>query len=431
MDALKLLKGLRITKQNLNLLRQLIGDTLLNYIKLRMIIPGVIMKTESDNSFKITIDGLGNWSVAAGYIINNDGEIIINPINGLIPKQGSEPGNLAGNDNPLDPNNETEQYIIVQTKEKTQEVDYGSMSVVASSNAVVGIDTKFTKWFEAGNKFKIANSIWGNNGEYIVESVIDDTHLTTVSNFNATESGLKFSLLGEYFSGYPVGGNKNLLTLNSFSFRVEYGSFTLNEGEYLLAKCIYDGSWHCSDMRSYNRFAIPQIRNEEILDFAITLNKMAANSVDENKIVSTALGAGLTGGSGSKIQARLERLIDTNGQNAGTLASDQAPELIVWTGETLPKIKRRCIYRRLTNDRYLVLFANVKVDSDQGEIKLYGNGQSHGVIFTNTTYMEKICQLDVEEWPEYLFEIQIILSSDVSTAYLKEYQLIATNMSYL
>ncbi|HCL00108.1 MAG TPA: hypothetical protein DHW42_08405, partial [Candidatus Marinimicrobia bacterium] len=44
----------------------------------------------------------------------------------------------------------------------------------------------------------------------------------------------------------------------------------------------------------------PGIRTAEIIDSMITLAKMANDSVDENKIISTTFGAGLEGGSGAK-----------------------------------------------------------------------------------------------------------------------------------
>ncbi|HCL00109.1 MAG TPA: hypothetical protein DHW42_08410, partial [Candidatus Marinimicrobia bacterium] len=123
----------------------------------------------------------------------------------------------------------------------------------------VGTDTQFTKWFEPGSKFNVANSGLGNNGDYIVHLVSDDTHITTESNFAADESGLKFSVLGTFFEGYPPGGNKNLHTYNSFSFRTTIAAPVLADGEYTLAKCEYKDigaglQWYATDQRSGNLF---------------------------------------------------------------------------------------------------------------------------------------------------------------------------------
>lgn len=305
MNELNLTKGLKITPSDLAVLRLLIADTLQKYIGLRMSVDGVVMKTDADTSFKVTSDGLGNWSVKAGHIINNAYEIIANTIDGLVPVAGLEPGGLTG-DNPLvDTGND--QYIIVQTQDKTQKTDYGKMAVTAASNAVTGTNTKFTKYLKAGMIFNIANSILGNNGDKTVQSVVDDTHLLTVENFTATESNLKFKGLGTFFEGYPPGGDKSLYTFNSFSFRTSTLA-NLAGGEYLLAKCVYaGGEWTATDMRSYNIFTLPGIRTAEVIDAMITLAKMAANSVDENKVLASAF-TGALDGSGGGVKFNVKNL---------------------------------------------------------------------------------------------------------------------------
>jgi len=305
-------------------------DSFQNYLGLRMASGGVVMKTDADTSFKITIDGAGNWTVAQGHIINDNQEVVENVIDGLSPASGLEPGDLTG-DNPLVHGSGITQYIVVQTKDKTQEVDFGSITVLAASNAVVGTDTQFTKWFEAGSKMNVANSGLGNNDDYIVQSVIDDTHLTTVNNFTADEPGLKFSVLGTFFEGYPPGGNKNLHIYNSFTFRTTIAAPVLADGEYTLAKCTYSGGlWSAEDQRSGNLFTLPGIRTAEIIDAMITLAKMANDSVDENKIVSTTFGAGLEGGSGVKPTISnlgvTTAMLDNLAVTLGKMASDSVDE---------------------------------------------------------------------------------------------------------
>lgn len=348
MNKITLQKGLKISKKTLYDYRQFIEDTFKSYVGLRTAESGdgVVMKNASDISFKITIDDAGNWTVAKGFIINHQNEIIHNVIDGLSPASGLEPGGLTG-DNPLDHNEGIKQFIIVQTDDKTQEVDHGSIEVVAASNAVLGINTQFTKWFEEGSKFNVANSGLGNNGDKIVLSVANDNNLTTVNNFTANESGLKFSVLGTFFSGYPSGGNKNLHSYNSFTFRTTVDDPpSLADGEYLLAECNYASVWTATDKRSDNLFTLPLIRTAELENLSVTLAKMALDSVDENKIVSTSLGTGMEGGSGSKINVKSKQQIVTVAKSGGDYttyaaarasisdaASDKIYTVLVFPGE--------------------------------------------------------------------------------------------------
>jgi len=306
MNEVNLLKGLKITTDDLSILRLFIEDTLRKYIGLRLASSGVVMRTDVDTSFKVTMNVSGVWTVAAGHIITDDYEIITNPIAGLEPQDGLEPGDLDGS-NPLEQNIAEEQYILVQTYGKTQKVDVGKIAVTATSDAVVGTNTAFTKYVKAGMVVTVSGSALGNNGNYTIDVVTDDTHLTTVENFTATESNLKFKVLGTYFEGYPVGGDKSLYTFNSFSFRTSTLA-NLAGGEYLLAKCVYaGGEWTATDMRSSNRFSIPELGTTEIANLAVTLAKMATGSVDENKLLASAF-TGALAGSGGGVKFNVKNL---------------------------------------------------------------------------------------------------------------------------
>jgi len=306
MNEVILGNGLKLTADSLSIFRLLIEDTIREYIGLRMSVPGVVMKTDSDRSFLIDLDPAGDWRVAPGYIINSDNEIVINT-NGvrtatdrLVPVPGLVPGGLTG-DNPLDFTAGIEQWIVISTSELTHSIDIGDITVTAGSNSVQGTETWFTKYVKVGQTITVSGSAFGNDGDYIIQSVGDDTHLHTVEDFVANESGLRFTVKGTYFEGYPPGGDKSLYSYNSFTFRTTTVTPVLADGEYVLAKCDYAlGVWTATDLRSSNQFAISGLRTVELMDTIITLAKMANNSVDENKIINTTFGAGLEGGSGVK-----------------------------------------------------------------------------------------------------------------------------------
>lgn len=303
MDNVIFKSGLKVGTRELNNLSQLLIDNFKSFVSARMAGGGVVMRTSADTSFQVTINGSGYWTVAKGIIINDDNEVIRNKISSLEPAAGKKPGNLVSGNNPLQSASGTTQWIVVKTKDLVQDEENGTISVTGSSNAIVGSDTEFTKYFEPGGKIRVAGGSAANNGDYTISSVTDDTHMTTTTNFSDTQSGLRFSAIGAFFSGYPSGGDDETTHIrNSFSFRTTASEPTLAAGEYVLAKCVYDGGWSIdTDERLNNLFTQAQIRTDDVLDGSITLGKMASNSVDHNKIKAEAFGESISGGGGTQI----------------------------------------------------------------------------------------------------------------------------------
>lgn len=108
------------------------------------------------------------------------------------------------------PNDDT-WYTIVAQAVVTQN-EPGTLGVNIGSNVVTGTLTKFTTLdgatsssFGRGSKIRIFGSAGGNNGTYEVDSIASDTSLTLTSNvLGNTESGLSFSIAGDYFNVTPV-----------------------------------------------------------------------------------------------------------------------------------------------------------------------------------------------------------------------------------
>lgn len=107
------------------------------------------------------------------------------------------------------PNNNT-WYTIVAQAEVTQ-TEMGTLSVTIGSNAVTGVLTRFQTLYGAtssafgrGSKIRIFGSSLGNDGTYEVDTVVSDTALTLTTNvLGASETGLSFSIAGDYFNVTP------------------------------------------------------------------------------------------------------------------------------------------------------------------------------------------------------------------------------------
>lgn len=104
-------------------------------------------------------------------------------------------------------------YTVLVAAADTQ-YEWGSLQVFSGAANVTGTGTKFTRLagkttdgFGRGSLIRIqaADSASGNEGIYEVDTVVDDTHLTLVSNIGGgNESGIPFSIAGQFLGATPA-----------------------------------------------------------------------------------------------------------------------------------------------------------------------------------------------------------------------------------
>lgn len=142
-------------------------------------------------------------SLNAGFIINKDGEYIVNE-------------EVRKIDIPGDSN-----WYWIKVKHRLSHEELGTVDVDAFGN-LTGTNTEFTEIFRGQpnfpTKIRFENSQNGNVEDYEVVSVSGDTNAVIQGDFTP-ETGLKFYVVGTFTPGYPVPTQDELI--------FQYDSFEL------------------------------------------------------------------------------------------------------------------------------------------------------------------------------------------------------------
>ena len=157
------------------------------------------------------------------------------------------------------PNDNVSRYLCIRYKERKTETGTVTISAIG---ALSGVSTEFTKVLRGSqtNYPSVIKLSGSNSGEYIVQSVVDDTNCVLSGNF-APESGVKYTVIGTFTPGVVVPNNsKEVFRYDDveFFFLTDLG-YLVVDFEFTIAIVKKNGGviTECKDYRK-TRFSIQE-----------------------------------------------------------------------------------------------------------------------------------------------------------------------------
>lgn len=199
-------KGAFITARHIEMLQELVYKNIERRLKSLVKTPGLAIISDQNglqDDWKITDAGSSNIQIKAGLAILDNYEVI---------ELENDSDNIAVTD-------DSTTYTVIATRDDDEDEE-GTIAVTTGSLTLEGTGTSFEDHIEAGDWILLEGSSYsGNEVPLIVGSVTDDDTLVVESIDGdgndvslTTESGLTFSKIGRFASGYPAGSeNENIV----------------------------------------------------------------------------------------------------------------------------------------------------------------------------------------------------------------------------